>query len=127
MFAASNNDIFDFNNFVPYPDAFREKDEANKKDSSVQDGYNDGGYEWCIKNYGTKWKANSPTISTNYLSKCQLLYFFDTAWSPSIPITKKASELFPELIFEHRYSEEGIGIKGKIIFNNGVEVSSWEK
>jgi hypothetical protein len=30
----------------------------------LQDGFNSGGYEWCCENWGTKWNAAHPTLTT---------------------------------------------------------------
>ena len=69
---------FDFNLFVPYPKEFKDADNEAKRvyDELVKeagdpyridwskvpaDGFNKGGYEWCIVNWGTKWSADEPT------------------------------------------------------------------
>jgi len=53
------------NHFIPYPEQYKALDlkmkEWTKKNnkSSIyapfNNGYNSGGYEWCIANWGTKW------------------------------------------------------------------------
>ena len=49
---------------IPYPEEFRKMDEAAAQylkehpddwKNAPKDGFNSGGYEWCIENWGTKW------------------------------------------------------------------------
>jgi hypothetical protein len=49
---------------IPYPEEFKKLDEVavqyHKEHSedwrnAPKDGFNSGGYEWCIENWGTKW------------------------------------------------------------------------
>lgn len=75
-----------------------------------KDGYNSGGYEWCLKNWGTKWGICRPDLTGDTDKK--LHYFFQTAWSPPNPIIKKMSEMFPKLTFTLKYWEAGSGFRG---------------
>jgi len=117
--------VFDFGKIIPYPEEYakaddfaREWEERAKKDKTIdwslrpQDGYNRGGYEWCIKNWGTKWNAAEPYID-DFEDKTKGVYIhFDTAWSPPIPIVDKLIELYPDLKFKLKYWEGGMGFKG---------------
>ena len=58
--AATKKCPLDFNIFIPYPENWRKLDKAAEKarkkgEYNVRDGYNNGGYQWCIANWGTKW------------------------------------------------------------------------
>lgn len=142
-FAKNDEQVFDFNRFIPYPEKFEKLDRlANlwyqlrrgkinvddlteeemafllKHNGEIKDGYNSGGYEWCINNWGTKWNACNPTVVSS-LKGDVLFYRFDTAWSPPIPVIIKASKMFPELIFELRYWEIGAGYKGRLVAKAG--------
>ena len=44
---------------------------------------------------------------------------FDTAWSPPLPVVRKAAELFPSLSFELRYFECGDGFNGLFCCREG--------
>lgn len=65
-----------FDKFIPYPQKFLDMDAAAEKRREEikamseeeraklkqdelwpKDGYNQGGYEWCVANWGTKWCA----------------------------------------------------------------------
>jgi len=51
-------------------------------------GYS-GWYDWCIANWGTKWDAR---IDDSFLEDDVLTIYFDTAWSPPIPIYQELFE-----------------------------------
>lgn len=114
----------DFNTAVPYPKEFRDLDQARKDwdekerakpqaeqdwRSMPKDGYNQGGYEWCIDSWGTKWNACDPFTDH---TKSSLVYKFDTAWSPPIPVVKAWAEKYPTLTFSLRFWEGGMGFQG---------------
>ena len=103
--------ILDVEKFIPHPKNYRDADEAAEKDRSLKDGYNNGGYDWCIKNWGTKWGAYE--ISLDETPK-KLSYTFDTAWAPMLPVIVKMGEMFPLLKFVNKYYEMGMGCKGSI-------------
>lgn len=76
-------------------------------------------YDWCCKNWGTKWGAMSSCIENNLLA-------FDTAYSAALPITVKLSEMFPDVTFTHEYADEDIGCNcGRYIFKDGKKVVSF--
>jgi len=129
----------DANKVIPYPQEFAEADrkseeaieKARKGEISwddvykVKDGYNNGGYNWCVENWGTKWGMYefSPIDRTsNGIQVC-----FQSAWEPPLPIIKKMSEDYPELLFTLTYIEEGNGFSGVYEVQAGVilEDESW--
>lgn len=101
----------------------KEKVEWNKKNphpmSLVTDGFNSGGYEWCVTNWGTKWGFCHPKLE--YEDTECLEYTFDTAWSPPIPLVKKMGEMFPKLKFTLKYEEPGMNFEGRLIMDGGEE------
>lgn len=110
----------DANLIIPYPKKFADQDtkaethnkkiQKTGKGSYVKDGYNNGGYDWCLDNWGTKWGMYDFGDIVNYQKSAAV--FFSTAWSPPIPLIKKMGELFPDLQFTLRYYEHGAGFKG---------------
>lgn len=123
-FAKGDNNGLDFNRFIPYPEKFRRLDEATREwerdhprgdwRERPKDGFNSGGYEWCWKHWGTKWNAGR--VETDSLltwgEDGEVELHFSTAWSPPLPVIRKASEKYPELQFELRYFERGCGFNG---------------
>jgi hypothetical protein len=112
-FAKSNASVLDHNKFVPYSDKFKKLDEHPVEG---KDGYNQGGYDWCLTNWGTKWGICDPTLNEG---KRVLYYGFQTAWSPPLPIIRKMGQMFPELTFRLKYFEGGMAFQGVFEMTKG--------
>lgn len=120
----------DFERFVSYPKEWDELDRArdawfndpNRQGEMPPDGYNAGGYDWCIQHWGTKWNAHRGELGGEYEYEGTLTVtlHFSTAWSPPRPIILKASELFPELEFDLRYFERGAAFNGMCVCKGGT-------
>lgn len=103
----------DFNQFIPYPNTFKQQDavaEAHIRQhgwsaTAPRDGYNSGGYEWCVANWGTKWNASDAYREKNRLR-------FHTPWGPPEPVIKAMGQRFPTLTFTLKYFERGAGFQG---------------
>jgi hypothetical protein len=80
--------------------------------------FNHGGYQWCIENWGTKWDWSQPTV---LMRKRSAVLWFDTAWSPPLPVIQKASSMHPDLTFSLKYKEEGMGFSGSVTYKDGEE------
>ena len=104
---AAGESPFDFGKFIPYPAKFQRQDEiaeawlkehAERPDYDwrlqPKDGFNSGGYDWCVANWGTKWPASRVEVEgpvTGYDEKTlEVVFHFDTAWSPPMPVIKKS-------------------------------------
>ena len=78
-------------------------------------------YEWCNKNWGTKWNA----YSCMELSKDDDTMDFFTAWNSVIPILEALSRKYPDQIITYRWADEDIGNNvGKAVFHNGEIVAT---
>lgn len=64
-------------------------------------------YEWCIRNWGTKWNAYGYEDGRDYSDSPELR--FDTAWSAPHPILVRLAELYPSVRFTHEWADEDIG------------------
>ena len=64
-------------------------------------------YEWCIRNWGTKWNAYDYEPGTDYSSSDALT--FQTARAGPHPIRRHLSAMFPNIAFRHRWADEDIG------------------
>ena len=81
--------------------------------------FNKSGYNWQIKNWGTKWNAyTSEPAHTDILK-----YGFDTAWSPCIPIIYKLIKTNPKLEFELQFEEWGMCFMGEITGKDGKVIT----
>jgi hypothetical protein len=133
----SEESRFDFDRIIPYPEHFRERDRVfqewmtkppeEKTGQLPPDGYNeDSGFEWHILNWGTKWNARRASLceqieawDEDEREMLSVELNFDTAWSPPKPIIERASERFPELLFDLRYFEGGMQFNGILICAGG--------
>ena len=89
------------------------------KESS--NGFNSGGYDWCLNNWGTKWGICCSEISSEKITdnKSEIVYSFQTAWSPGQQVILKMSELFPMLSFNWFCEEEGMDYRFKCKIKEG--------
>ena len=138
-FARTGDNVLDHNKFVPYPKEFADADAAAAKwreenpdqlwTKGPKDGFNNGGYEWCKNNWGTKWGIDRPKITETFgiegvgveynLKEGSVDYTFECAWSPPTPIIKKMGEQFKKLRFVLRYFEASMAFNGIYILENG--------
>lgn len=95
--------------------AMEEMNKANK----AKYGYADW-YDWSIANWGTKW-GDCETELVHHVPT-ELLYTFDTAWSPPIQLIQKMSVKYPTLSFSIVYEELGMGFIGGMKIVNGETV-----
>lgn len=89
----------------------------------TMEGFNDGGYGWCLDNWGVKWPEKN---IYNLSDDRSLIFSFDTPWGPPIAGYVRISQMFPELFFIHYFQEEGMQFAGVIIYQNGSQVYSSE-
>jgi hypothetical protein len=74
----------------------------------------DNWYDWCCKEWGTKWNAYSEEAFSDDT------FIFDSAWAHPYPVIAKLSEKFPDHAFEVKYADEDIGSNfGHYIIKNG--------
>ncbi len=122
-FAKEGNNVLSANKFIPYPEKYRKLDEiADKAEKEhkarPKDGYNSGGYEWRIDNWGTKWGIVDAEIIDE--TENSLTYSFMTDWNAPLPLIKKMSEDFPNLKFKLGYYEGGNGFRGSLEIKGGI-------
>ena len=94
-----------------------------KPPAEAIEDYDKVGYDWCCRNWGTKWGAYEVGLKS---SKTNLWYNFYTAWSSfSDEFLIKASARFPGLKIQLSYEEPGIGFDGKVKLENGTITSNY--
>ena len=88
------------------------------------DGFNSGGYEWCVSNWGTKWGtydgcgiAITPLKTGKNRVKASMS--FQSAWSPPTPVFHTLAAMYPQLVFRARSYEQGVGYKIISVWKNG--------
>ena len=97
------------------------EDELNELDDKY--GAHDW-YAWSNLNYGTKW-GDCDTVC-NRVDKNNLVYTFQTAWSPSFPMTQKIAERWSVDKIIHEFFSIENGNKGYIHFDdNGNQIKQY--
>lgn len=71
-------------------------------------------YEWCNKNWGTKWGAYDCDIDQESRT-----IRFNSAWAPPLAAIETISEMFPDTTFTIAFSEGGSAYFGKAAYENG--------
>lgn len=126
------------NKFIPYPQKFidldiaydnkiKELDAMSEEDRKAyidkygfpKDGYNQGGYDWCCNNWGTKWGFYNTDMEPYKEGDDNVTYHTMTAWSAPVPVIQKMIEMFPDLSFCYEYYEGGMGFQGSICGKGG--------
>lgn len=75
-------------------------------------------YEWCCKNWGTKWNACGYDENTDY-SDSDFIWF-QTAWSAPVPVIQKLSEMYPNIELTLEFADEDLGQNcGEMKFKDG--------
>jgi Api92-like protein with ferredoxin domain len=117
-FVRSKNGPLDFEQIIPYPTEYERLDRQPEIDNAGQmhTGWSRGGYDWSCKNRGTKTICPEVKITEEAGA---IIYEFDTAWSPPLPVIRRLIEWFPELDIELKYGELGNGFKGVLTGVNG--------
>ena len=125
--------VLNTNKLIPYPKKYLDLD-INPKTRKIilgdkqymsiegKDGYNSGGYDWCCQNWGTKWGVCRAEICSEDLKesgRSNIVYSFETAWSPGVQVIMKMSELFPMLGFDWYCEEESLDFKFKCLVKKG--------
>jgi hypothetical protein len=143
-----DNDVpLSFRKIVPPPDD-RMIDTNDGYNGNAVDGWKPpmSGYDWCIKNWGTKWGAHEvkmtechdvygwlvvngrekkpdvpiPKDKSRIHGKGSLEFVFDTAWSPPVPVITALSKKFPHLDMFLQCEEAGSEMIGAFTFRKGV-------
>ena len=103
-----NKDIFgvgtiDFNKITPMPQWVCKGDLSIKEEEKY--GKENCWYEWCIKNWGTKWNAFKQLDKIN--TKNAL--YFETALSGVPILISKLAWMFPDVIIKYGWADEDFG------------------
>lgn len=93
--------LIDANKLIPMPEKFK-----------GMEGFNKGGYEWCCKEWGTKWGFYSLSKWTKVKTGRKASITFNTAWSPAIPLFKAMAKKFPNITLTVKYFEQGMQFQG---------------
>ena len=106
-------------NDKPY---FRTKADVYAYGKQALDNYIEYGcvdwFDWRVEKWGTKWNACNTMIHGNEV-------WFETAWSPAIPIVEELAELYPDCNFLLEYADEETGaMVGYVDIDNDAKVTT---
>lgn len=75
------------------------------------------GYEWSLSQWGTRLGGYEyeRLESSNNVYDC----YFESAWTPAVPVIVALSQRFQHLRFRYYYLEEGVGIEGAFCYVDG--------
>ena len=120
--------LFDFNRILPMPEELKEvlspnEENSKKEKQRLKDKYGaDNWYDWCCDNWGTKWNSCETFYEPEENEEHKATVFFNTAWSPPIPVLAELSKQHPEIKVHVRWAEEQWCLYvGEHIFENGME------
>lgn len=98
------------NALISYP-----KEYADQDAESMSKGFSNGGCNWCVEHWGTKWGfCNWVHVRTERTISAS----FETAWSPPLPLIEAFARRFPDLRFTLRYYEGGMQFQGIFVVKN---------
>ena len=83
-------------------------------------------YTWRLVHWGTKWDLPKDISVTMDYKKRELVYRFDTAWSPPTAWVTAVSKRYPVLVFRLEYEESGCDFEGHVILKRGVVIDERE-
>ena len=66
--------------------------------------------------WGSKW--NACAIMGGEIEDKTLQYYFESAWSPVVPVIQVMARKFPKLSFDYRFHECGEDFSGQLFFQN---------
>lgn len=72
---------------------------------------------WRNHNWGTK--SNAFMVSEPEFAPRHAVIYFETAWSPAVPVIARLSEMFPRIEFTLRYFDDGFFFAGRARFLAG--------
>ena len=117
-FNNSDESELDFNKLIPIPDELEGTNTNQEKNQDLINKYGyDNWYDWNINNWGTKW--NACEVDSNKNNEMEIIYNFQTAWSPPVPWCTTLFDKYPELNIKLEYEEPAMNFGGYLSFENG--------
>lgn len=96
----------DFEKIIPIPDNIYRGNIGSKEHEKY--GENNW-YDFCRKNWGTKWNSYNSEYHVDYEEGCNTI-IFDTAWSAPQKVIMKLSSMFPDVELKHKWADEDFGV-----------------
>lgn len=104
----------DFNNITPMPKWVFQEDLSRADEEKY--GKENCWYEWCRKNWGTKWNAYKSDLPDE-----EDTIRFCTAWNGVPVLITKLGRIFENIEFEYAWASEDFGYQVGLIRFKGIE------
>jgi len=127
---SSSSEILDFNKIIPMPKeldvTLKSIDPLTKEGQVLKKKYDDNltnfgfksWYDWCLKNWGTKWNSYSVDFHANIIR-------MNTAWYPPGPVIQELARLIHEDV-RMTYVDEAYEFWGESFFHgNGAPTQNY--
>ena len=117
----NKNEELDFYKSVPIPENIFIGDLSLQERQTNPNNW----YDWNLTNLGTKWNVSDAYYTKN---ENEIIYEFETAWSPPTSWLEKTANKYPNLIFKMKYCELGCGFAGELVLHGSVIVKheTWD-
>jgi hypothetical protein len=79
-------------------------------------------YDWNVTNWGSKWDLNDVRFDGEVEDK-EVSYYFESAWSPVVPVIEALAKEFKKLSFTYAFYETGSDYWGELEYKKGELVS----
>ena len=96
----------------------------------VPEDQKDDWYNWCNKNWGTKWSPSGILRTDSEDNPYELRFYFQTPWCPATNLFRFISKMYPHLVFYESGYESGVGFsvasaihRGEVIEELGFSYS----
>jgi hypothetical protein len=96
--------------FMSLDDPRLSDEERAKRQALVEKYGYDNWYDWCVRNWGTKWDVDMHEENPEVKVNCTTGLSFDSAWSP--PLELYASLPLDQFIVKAHYWEPGMAYIG---------------
>lgn len=112
--------------FLPFPAELEGELITTPDGTVIGRAFTDEGYNWCLRNWGTKWGDYDTDVLTEPHELTDgtwsVSYGYNTAWGPAVEGVVNISAMFPTLSFQNFYEEMGMGFMGVVNAEKGQHV-----
>lgn len=123
------NDVFSKIHYITSEDLMKDKYSFSNFIPDSKETFLNGWCDWNIDNWGTKWdiSVEIPPEEIEVWAKEKtdedkidsIFYYFNTAWSPVVPVIEEMAKQYPDLTFVYKYQEDGCEFAGVMEFTDG--------
>lgn len=125
---------FSLNQLVKLPDALKDTSAPERDESVAQSNISTYGakdwYDWCNKNWGTKWDVSAQIVwdetSPMLPGLRTIKYQFESAWAPPLKVFDVLAARFPNTNIYVCWDEPGCDFAGYRMYRDGELIKHHE-